>query len=305
MRACPACGSEIARGLLLGGDAVLRRCTSCGLVHAPEYADPAEIYKDGYLRGESEFGLDVFDPTYQRMLDRIGEARMRMLDRTARPPGRFLDVGCGSGEVLVAAKRHGWDVQGVEPVQDSADEATGRGVPVAVATLEESGLPTREWDVVAAFHVLEHMSEPVEFLRTIARWAKPGGHILVEVPNFRSFHRKHARERWTGLRKLEHIGHFEPATIRSVLERAGLRPVRIDTPGYLWREQNLEQALLDLGRHHWLERGFMRPLSREESREGRQVRVPNRAGWALFTGMQRAYAAIRVGQVIFATARVA
>ncbi|HWH43771.1 MAG TPA: methyltransferase domain-containing protein [Thermoleophilaceae bacterium] len=300
--ACPACGSETARGLLLGGDAVLRRCAACGFVHAPEYADPAEIYREGYLRGETEFGMDVFDPEYQRMLERIGNQRMALLDRTARPPGSFLDVGCGSGEVLIAAKRHGWDVQGVEPVEDSAREGVERGVSVITATLEESGLPERSWDVVAIFHVLEHMSQPVEFLRMISRWAKPGGHILVEVPNFRSFHRKHAQERWPSLRPLEHIGHFEPATLRSVMERAGLKPVRVDTPGYVGREQNLEQALLDLGRHHWLERAPMRLLSGSGASG---ARVPNGAGWALLLAMQRAYAAAKVGQVIFATARVA
>lgn len=301
--ACPACGSESARGLLLGGDAVLRRCTSCRFVHAPEYADPEEVYREGYLRGETDFGMDVFDPAYQRMLDRIGEQRMALLDRTTRPPGRFLDVGCGSGEVLDAARRHGWEVQGVEPVRDSADEAIERGSPVVVSTLEESGLPERSYDVVALFHVLEHMPAPVEFLRTVARWARPGGHVLVEVPNFRSFHRKHAQERWPSLRPLEHIGHFEPSTLRSVMERAGLKPARIDTPGYVGREQNLEQALLDLGRHHWLEGRAMRALSEASGPGG--SRVPTATGWAALFAIQRAYAAAKVGQVIFATARVA
>src|SRR3546814_13279993 len=91
------------------------------------------------------------------------------------------------------------------------------------------------------------MADSTGFLRLIARWAKPGGHALVEVPNWGSVHRRAGGDAWIGLRPLEHIGHYDPRTLRDTMARAGLEPVEVSTMGFLWEEQTFDQVLADLG----------------------------------------------------------
>lgn len=306
LRACPGCRAESSVEFRLGPDRVLRRCERCDLVFAPEYADPSEVYVEGYLRGETEFGLDVFDPLFQEFLLYAASRRLDLIERTARPPGRLLDVGCGSGEVLVAARERGWDVQGAEPVEESAAYAViERGLDVRAALLEESGIPEASADVVSAFHVLEHMSDGRAFLQSIARWARPGGHVVIEVPNWGSVHRRAYGAAWPGLRPLEHVAHYTPRTLATTMRRAALEVVAVHTPGFLWRRQTLAQMLHDLGAERLAPAARrVRVLTQPYEVGGDQRVTTNRVGWWTLNAVQAAYGAARTGQVVLAIARV-
>ena len=303
---CPGCRSATFDEFDFGPNHRLRRCTDCRLVYAPVAGDPDEIYVDGYLKGETEFGLDLFHPLFQEFLTYAAERRFALIERVASPPGRLLDVGCGSGEVLAVAQGRGWTVQGAEPVAESARIARDeRGLDVRNTILEESGLPERSYDVVSAFHVLEHMRDGQEFLRTLARWVRPGGHLVIEVPNWRSVHRLAWRDAWPGLRPLEHLAHYSPATLAATMRRAGLEPVDVHTPGFLWEEQTFEQMLADLG----LQRASLsmrraRIFTRHGRQDEKPATKPTRLGRWMLEGVQGGYGFARAGQVILAVARV-
>src|SRR5690606_4673674 len=264
---CPGCRRAGSEPLRVGAHE-LRRCTTCRLVHAPEYADPDAVYVDGYLTDGTDFGPpNTLDPTFQRFLVHCGHRRMAVAEAAlGQPAGRMLDVGCGTGDALVAAAARGWAAVGVEPVAESAAACAARGLDVRCALLQESGLPERSFDLVTAFHVVEHMADAVSFLELIARWARPGGLVMVEVPNYASVDRLRHRDRWIGLRPLEHIGHYEPATLASTMRRAGLEDVRTRSLGFLWEEAGIGTVLRDLGLGRY--RRWMRPLVTPHERGG-------------------------------------
>jgi 2-polyprenyl-3-methyl-5-hydroxy-6-metoxy-1,4-benzoquinol methylase len=306
MPRCPACGGAEFRHFRLGPDNPLRRCATCDTVSTGTYVDPAEIYVDGYMFGQAgRFGVDVRHPTYQRYLARVADRRIGMIERaTGNRRGTLLDVGSGTGEVLLAARGRGWHVKGVEPERTGAQMARDRGLDVTVATLEESGLPERSFDVVSAFHVLEHLSESRPFLRSLARWARPGGAVVVEVPNWRSVQRRRLREGWFNLRPGEHLVHFTPHTLAAVMRASGIEPVCVRSPAYVGPPQTLDHALNDLVRHGRYRR-LVTPLSQVEAVNGSSARFPTRAGWAALRATEAVYDRAGVGAVVFCVGAVA
>jgi SAM-dependent methyltransferase len=303
LAACPVCGSRELATFELGAANHLRRCARCTTVSAPDYADPDEVYVDGYMFGEAgPFGLDVRAAKFQSYLVRVAVRRMGMIERaTGRGRGSLLDLGSGTGEVLLAARARGWSVRGVEPERTAAGMARDRGLDVTVAKLEDSGLPERSFDVVSAFHVLEHQPDSRAFLESMARWVRPGGFVAVEVPNWHSVQRRRLGDRWTGLRPHEHLVHFTPATLAAAFRAAGIEPVRTRSPAYVGPPQSLDEALWDLVRPSGRLRRLLAPLCRTA---GTSL-VPGHCAWAVLRAVEAAYNAAGAGAVVLCVGRVA
>lgn len=210
--------------------------------------------------------------------------------------------------MLSVARDRGWEVAGAEPVDESESARYARarsGLDVRTAMLEDAGFPERHYDVVSAFHVLEHMTEGVEFLRHISRWSKPGGDVVVEVPNWRSVHRSAHGPSWPSLRPLEHVAHYTPATLKATLLRSGLEPVLVETPGFLWRKQTRPQMLNDLAGPRWRRwRRVTDYLGRAGAQDGRPETMTSPLGFAVLRAIQAAYGATNRGMVVLAIARV-
>jgi SAM-dependent methyltransferase len=235
---------------------------------------------------------------------RVARRRVGLIEQaTGLQHGSLLDVGSGTGEVLLTAKRLGWRVQGVEPERTGGEMARARGLEVAIARLEDSGLPEGAYDVVSAFHVLEHIPDSRAFLRTMARWARPGGFVAIEVPNWRSVQRRRLRQGWPGLRPHEHVVHFTPRTLARTFRAAGIEPQLIRSPAYLGPPQNLDHMLADLVRQGRFRR-LVEPLTRERTVDGERARYPNRAGWAVLRATEAIYDCAGVGAVVVCVGRV-
>ncbi len=297
MTACTVCGAEQATEIRISSEHSVHQCTVCGTAFAPAYADPEDIYVDDYLLGQGRqatpFGIhfDLLDPRFQEYLHRVANDRMTAIEVVAGT-GSLLDVGCGTGEVLAAAQERGWDATGVEPIaKEAAFARDERGVNVMTSTLEDSGLSMHAFDVVSAFHVLEHMPHPTDFLRSIARWAKPGGHVVIEVPNFGGRARLRSEQfgGWRHLRPLEHINHFTPTTLQETFRRAGLEPLQATTPTYTGPPQTPLEGLDDLVRNRWS------PLVKH---------LPTGTAWRLLHALEKSDLRSQTGMVVFGVARV-
>lgn len=161
--------------------------------------------------------------------DRIGtRLRARLELRRLRwecPPwvgdGRYLDVGCGSGASLGRARSVGWRVTGIE--MDATAAARARRLAEAVHTgdILSVPLPAGQFDVVTAFHVLEHLPDPVGALRRMLAWLAPGGLLIVDVPNAGGGGARLFGRAWSGLELPRHLSHFTPETLARAIALAG------------------------------------------------------------------------------------
>jgi 2-polyprenyl-3-methyl-5-hydroxy-6-metoxy-1,4-benzoquinol methylase len=227
---CLVCDSHACGYYGIVNEKCLCRCSNCGLIFANPRPSAEQIqafyqstYYDPYLATEKS-NAAAFEAT----LDEIEK-------RTGR--GRLLDVGCGVGLFLAAARRRGWEVRGVDPSPWPAGYARAEsGVPVDCLALGEAGFPDGSFDVVTLWSTVEHLADPLPVLQEARRVLRPGGAMWITVPNARSLGVLLHGEKDHNLAKPEHLFHFTERTLRRLLaEKVELVNVeRI----YLWGDRS-------------------------------------------------------------------
>ncbi|MFN2426920.1 MAG: class I SAM-dependent methyltransferase, partial [Candidatus Binatia bacterium] len=189
----------------------LRRCPQCALVYVsprPSQERMRVYYPDGY-----------FGKRHPVLKNFFMGLRVRTLPRAVK--GRVLDIGCGRGDFLMACRQDGWDVAGVEQSGTPIMEMR-RSLQLDVGTTEElDSRPDASFDVVTMWHVFEHMVDPRAMLRRSFRLLRPGGVLVVEVPNFGSWQARLGPATWFHLDVPRHVIHFDRATLTTMLEAEG------------------------------------------------------------------------------------
>jgi SAM-dependent methyltransferase len=139
--------------------------------------------------------------------------------------GRLLDVGCATGRFLQLMASVGWRVSGIELDPEAAATARTVTSDVLVGDPAEVTLPPAAFDLVTAFHVVEHLPDPARAVRNMLAWLAPGGLMVIEVPNVGGWGGTLFGRHWSGLDFPRHLIHFTPITMRALVERCGGRVV--------------------------------------------------------------------------------
>ena len=140
----------------------------------------------------------------------------------AMAPGRVLDIGCNTGQLMALLTARGFAMTGVESNPLAADRAAARGLRVKVGRFE-SGLVANEkpFDAVVMSHVLEHIAEPQNALRSLAELLAPGGRLFVFVPNALSLRARLSPGTWAPLMPVDHVWQFSQESLRCLVQACG------------------------------------------------------------------------------------
>ncbi len=154
------------------------------------------------------------------------ELEFEYMDLRFRAPGRVLDVGCGSGGFLQRMQAIGWQVEGVEMDRCAAEVARSTlSGPVHVAGFPEAGLEAGRFDAVTMSHVIEHVPDPLAYLREAFRVCRTGARLVLATPNARALGHRMFRDAWRGLEVPRHLHIFTVDTLRAMVEQAGFEIV--------------------------------------------------------------------------------
>jgi SAM-dependent methyltransferase len=181
------------------------------------YIDPDEYFRGHDVEAKKQNGLRLMSQFESRLGKR----------------GRFLDVGCGAGEVLWAATQSGWEAEGVDPSSDFIEIGKQKlGVEGRVATLKSAAYPDKFFDAVALNGIIEHLYDPFDVLTEVNRVLRDDGWLYFDAPNEDGLYMK-AGNLYMRLRNRDwvvvmaptfapyHVQGFNPRSLKALLARAG------------------------------------------------------------------------------------
>jgi SAM-dependent methyltransferase len=254
---CPICGIRDEKVCKERVNGVYRivKCRQCGLT----YANPMPVEDSRESYHEVYDGWDYHDIFRKEPEAALGMAKREMRLQTAfwrsyrvlgARPGSFLDVGCGAGHILAAAKEEGWEAVGLE-IDEEAFEETAKlwGLDIRPVFLADAGFAENHFDWVRARYVFEHLPRPSSLIRDMLRVLKPGGILTIDVPNQQGFSSRLRilRGKEQGLGQIYgyldppiHVVGYSPKTMKLLLEKNGFEvPLSFSTyPGSpVWRPE--------------------------------------------------------------------
>lgn len=215
-------GSEVKIGYVK-----LVKCSACSTVRTMELADVS------HTSGDHTGGH--FFSTEPRSWDRINASTIA---RFLEPGSRLLDVGCNTGQ-LIGLLRSRYVAEGIDSNRDAVQNGISRGLNLHVGRLDKEQLGD-SFDAVVISHLLEHVENPIDALVEAKRITRVEGMLFLFVPNIGSARARARLNTWSPLMPVDHVWHFTPSTLESLVKRAGWTPV-----------STRSTALNDASPHRW------------------------------------------------------
>jgi len=222
-RRCPACAEESGdkRGEKNGFQLI--SCGNCGTLYAYYSAGTREDFNYDAYYHEANLSVPAF--ITQRLDEIFSEFA------SFRRTNRLLDIGCGAGSLLQAARRAGWEAEGTEISPPAIEQARDAGFKVFHGDLVEAKYPDGYFDVVAASEILEHLPDPQAMLGEIARVLRPGGLFWGTTPHGQGLSARVLGHKWSTIAPPEHLHLFSLAGVRRILTAAEFTRIRVTSQG--------------------------------------------------------------------------
>jgi len=226
-RLCHGTAGECRLRAAANPDWDILRCRACHFLSLRKPPPPetlATFYQESYYR---EADGSRFTWPFEAVARAFRRQRARKLRRwLPTPPASVLDVGCGRAVFLAALKERGYKVHGTQLSATAAAYARRTfGIDVFVGELAQAPYGEAAFDLVTLWHVLEHLPDPRACLERVHALLKPGGALLVEVPNAASWTACWGGRRWLHWDLPRHLGHFTPETLGPLLDSSGFEVV--------------------------------------------------------------------------------
>jgi 2-polyprenyl-3-methyl-5-hydroxy-6-metoxy-1,4-benzoquinol methylase len=209
------------------------RCRTCGLMRTdprPTEESMGMYYPEDYSPYARTRIAALKQPHplqkwWERTVGLLFETNMRRVPDVRA--GRMLEIGSASGSFLHKMASRGWEVEGIEPSEKSAERARSFGYKVYCGTLENAPAPELPYDLVTAWMAVEHLRKPGEALEKVRSWCSPGAWLAASVPDAGALEFRLFKDYWYALQVPSHLYHFDPDTLGKVLHKAGWHLERV------------------------------------------------------------------------------
>jgi len=157
---------------------------------------------------------------------------------------KVLDVGSGVGHSLLQIEKLGGEAWGIDPDNNAQIVAKKLNLKFHKGFIENCPFPKNYFDLITASQVIEHVHEPLNFLKECRKFLKPNGRILISTPNTSALYKKIWGRKWLHWHIPYHLNHFSRKPLQKLAEKAGLKVtwVKTITPN-LWTTLQIKSWL--------------------------------------------------------------
>jgi len=224
---CPSCGSSLIKEFIRSKDFFLSKeefrifqCSACGLKFTnprPEDKDLSSYYQSEEYLSHSEKNKSFISFAY-RTIRKINIKRKFKIVKNYSKGRSILDIGCGTGEFLAYCQKKGMNVTGIEPDKKAKEFATAmHHLEIWDENVLDKASPA--FDIVTLWHSLEHVSDINKRFLQIRRVLKPGGTVIIAVPNSDSYDAELFGEFWAAYDLPRHLYHFNQDTFNFIARK--------------------------------------------------------------------------------------
>jgi len=206
---------------------IVIRCKGCGftfLSPRPVADEMAKFYDLTEYQPHNLSESSLFDRMYKYIRSRNSVNKRKLIQNYTKS-GNILDIGCGTGDFLVEMQSADWSVKGMETAAEARKIAITKDLEISDELWKAEGL----FDVITMWHVLEHIHRIENLFENIKRLLKPGGYLILAVPNINSLDAQYYKNAWVALDAPRHLYHFRPGDISDLLEKNGLEIDKISS----------------------------------------------------------------------------
>ncbi|MDT8308548.1 MAG: class I SAM-dependent methyltransferase [Bacteroidales bacterium] len=238
---CRFCGYSTLKKLfdtvdMYGDPYEITLCLQCKAQQLMPFPDQTKLdraYQDSYYGGnETKFLIFI-----ENMINIIRKRRAKSVAKYLSSGANILDIGCGSGKFLSAIASYGdFNIYGTEINGKAAQRSEQNSlIQLNTAPLSMEQYPDASFDLITLIHVFEHLDNPDFMLHFFNKKIKPGGILILSMPNPESLQARLFKSRWFHLDPPRHLLLYPEKTIIAALEQ---RKFKLESKRYLSLEQN-------------------------------------------------------------------
>ncbi len=229
---CPVCQSEYLQQYLTVQDYFLSQeefnlliCPECELLlTSPQPTDVSKYYESSDYISHHSKKRNLITSLYNLVKDIQVKHKINLLNTYAKGKS-LLDIGCGTGYFLQHAANSGYTITGVEINENARIQAQTLTGATIYQSIED--ISSYQYNLITLWHVLEHLSDPVQQVKTIKSLLAENGTIIIAVPNYKSYDARHYQEYWAGYDVPRHLNHFSQKSITRIAKLTNLRVDKI------------------------------------------------------------------------------
>ena len=196
------------------------------LVTTPRPDDEAlsNYYESDDYISHSDSKHTLIDKVYQIVRNYAIKKKVKLINSFQSSNQNLLDIGTGTGDFILACKKSGWCVNGVEPNKKANTLASGK--TFIKISKDVSELRNEQFDVITMWHVLEHVPDLKSYISILKKLLKPNGTLVVAVPNHKSYDAHFYKEFWAAYDVPRHLWHFSRSSIDKLFQFEKMKVVK-------------------------------------------------------------------------------
>ncbi len=237
------------------------------LVTSPVPIDLENYYKSENYISHTDSKKSLFDKVYQKVRNYTLKKKMSLLNSFKVTEKNVLDLGAGTGDFLKVCKENNWTIFGVEPNKEARKIAKDKNV---LLVSDINSFQNKQFDVITMWHVLEHVANLTEYIKTVKSLLKENGKLIVAVPNHKSYDATYFKEFWAAYDVPRHLWHFSQKSIHKLFSEIGMEvektlPMKFDAYYVSLLSEKYKSGKMKPIKSFWI--GFKSNLKAKKTKE--------------------------------------